>query len=252
MRAAILFLLAFSTISGLSQTTESGTATAKGTCNIANIGRNNTLQIKCGVGEKQGKQIIDLLNKVLDNQIDPAAVMQKLDEILAQRQQPVQMVNAPNGIGNIGGTLINPQVNNFGYMRKVLSADQLALVTALAKSLPPDENSDQNVVLFCEMGNANSCSVAAQLSSAFAAAGWNMGKMGYMQGIMSNPPDPILIVVHSNPDLRPGQPIISDQGLPPGAWEMARLLKGFGLSVAFSTDDTESPNKFRIVVGNYP
>jgi hypothetical protein len=41
--------------------------------------------------------------------------------IPAYTSPPQQTVNAPNGIGSIGGTFINPQVNNFGYMQKTFS-----------------------------------------------------------------------------------------------------------------------------------
>jgi len=63
------------------------------------------------------QQLRSMLRKMLANQIDPILIGQmndKLDEIKRSSSQPAQVVNAPNGIGSIGGTLINPQVNNFG------------------------------------------------------------------------------------------------------------------------------------------
>ena len=40
--------------------------------------------------------------------------MTKLDEILRKTTRPTETVNAPYGIGAIGGTLLNPTVNNYG------------------------------------------------------------------------------------------------------------------------------------------
>jgi len=52
------------------------------------------------------------LNKILSKQPDPAVLVKKLDEIVVATSKPTQIVNAPNGIGGIGGTYINPTVNN--------------------------------------------------------------------------------------------------------------------------------------------
>jgi|SRR5579872_1683570 len=51
-------------------------------CSIANTGNGNKVQITCGIGKKQGDQMIAILNKILAEQLDPDAVMKKLDEIL--------------------------------------------------------------------------------------------------------------------------------------------------------------------------
>ncbi len=97
--------------------------------------------------------MLGILNKVLANQIDPTAVMKKLDEILAATK-PSQIVNAPNGIGSIGGTLINPQVNNFGYMQKKLSEDQISLLASHMAPFATEKN--RNNMVTCAMGNPNS------------------------------------------------------------------------------------------------
>jgi hypothetical protein len=113
----VVFLIVLSILMGASasygQTTATGKANTSGSCSPAVTGSKNTFVIKCGVDSAQGKRMIEILNKVLENQIDPTAVMAKLDEIL-QASRSSQVVNAPNGIGSIGGTLVNPTVNNFG------------------------------------------------------------------------------------------------------------------------------------------
>jgi hypothetical protein len=58
-----------------------GTAETKGACSPANTGDNNTFTITCGIGKAQGDQMLKILNKILLNQLDPNAVMTKLDEI---------------------------------------------------------------------------------------------------------------------------------------------------------------------------
>lgn len=58
-----------------------GAAAATGTCDVANSGSQNTFTINCGVGKEQGQKILAILNKILSKQLDPDAVMAKLDEI---------------------------------------------------------------------------------------------------------------------------------------------------------------------------
>ena len=63
--------------------TTSGKATASGTCSIANTGKVDKLTINCGVGAEQGKQLIEIMNKILSNQekLDLDGISAKLDEI---------------------------------------------------------------------------------------------------------------------------------------------------------------------------
>ena len=64
-----------------SQTSSTGQAETKGPCSPAVTGSKNTFMINCGISQKQGQQMLNILNKVLANQLDPEAVMAKLDEI---------------------------------------------------------------------------------------------------------------------------------------------------------------------------
>jgi hypothetical protein len=59
-------------------------AETKGACSPANTGDNNTFNISCGIGKAQGDQMIKILNKILAHQLEPVAVMEKLDEILKE------------------------------------------------------------------------------------------------------------------------------------------------------------------------
>ena len=65
-----------------SQTTSTGKAETTGTCSPAVTGSKNTFTISCGIDKKQGQKMLEIMNKILENQIDPDAVMAKLDEIL--------------------------------------------------------------------------------------------------------------------------------------------------------------------------
>jgi hypothetical protein len=69
------------------QTTTTGKAESAGACSPAVSGNNNTFTIKCGIDKKQGQKMLDILNKILANQIDPDAVMRKLDEIKKDVEQ---------------------------------------------------------------------------------------------------------------------------------------------------------------------
>jgi hypothetical protein len=65
-----------------SQTTATGRAETAGACSPAVTGNKNTFIINCGIDKKQGQKMLQILNKILANQLNPDAVMTKLDEIL--------------------------------------------------------------------------------------------------------------------------------------------------------------------------
>jgi hypothetical protein len=77
-----LILSILITVQCCSQTTTGGKAETTGTCSPAASGSNNTFTINCGIGREQGQKMLAVLNKILENQLDPDAVMAKLDEIL--------------------------------------------------------------------------------------------------------------------------------------------------------------------------
>ena len=61
---------------------QTGSATAKDACSVANTGNNNIFTITCGIGKQQGDALLKIMNKILANHLDPDAVMAKLNEIL--------------------------------------------------------------------------------------------------------------------------------------------------------------------------
>jgi hypothetical protein len=63
------------------QPTSTGLAKTTGECSPAVTGNKNTFTINCAVDKEQGERMLAILNKILRNQLDPTAVMAKLDEI---------------------------------------------------------------------------------------------------------------------------------------------------------------------------
>lgn len=70
-----------------SSTTITGPAQTKGTCSQANTGNGNTFTFNCGIGEKQGKEILGILNKILASQMNAATVISKLNSCVEQVQE---------------------------------------------------------------------------------------------------------------------------------------------------------------------
>lgn len=94
----------------------SGAATSHGSCSPANSGNRNVFSITCGIGKEQGDKMIAILNRIIGSQLDPAAVMAKLDDIQKEmerlKNQPSSVNNCPSGICVSGGTVDHPTVNN--------------------------------------------------------------------------------------------------------------------------------------------
>jgi len=91
---------------------QTGAATTKGTCSPATTGNNNTFTFNCGIGKEQGQAILGIVNRILANQIDPAAVMAKLDDI----QRGVDQIRdqaAPRVINDQNATAVTKLLSQF-------------------------------------------------------------------------------------------------------------------------------------------
>lgn len=86
-------------------------AETKGACSPANTGNNNTFTITCGIGKAQGDQMLKILNKILTNQLDPDAVIAKLDEIL-KAVNPNLPVTTYDCAGNSHTTATSQRIGN--------------------------------------------------------------------------------------------------------------------------------------------
>ena len=63
--------------------TNTGKAETRGSCSPANTGNVGQITINCsGMSKEQAQKMVEILNKILANQLDPTQVMSKLDEIL--------------------------------------------------------------------------------------------------------------------------------------------------------------------------
>ena len=82
MRYAIVTTLLLITAPCFSQTTKTVEAKTSGACSPAVTGNSNHFTINCsGISRTQGQQLLSILNRILSQQLDPKAVMDKLDEI---------------------------------------------------------------------------------------------------------------------------------------------------------------------------
>jgi hypothetical protein len=78
------------------------------------------VNVNCSSLTPEQKKLLEkipiLLNRILANQGDPKAISDKLDEVLdalSNLNQTPTVNYAPGGFATSGGTLVNPQVNNF-------------------------------------------------------------------------------------------------------------------------------------------
>ena len=63
------------------QSNSTGLAAPPGVCSPADAGSNDRFTITCGIGREQGEALLRIMNKILESQLDPSAVMGKLNEI---------------------------------------------------------------------------------------------------------------------------------------------------------------------------
>jgi hypothetical protein len=157
MLAPVLLLA----VSLYGQGQNSGPATTRGACSPANTGNNNTFTITCGVGKEQGDALLQIINKILANQLDPNAVMSKLDEISSgvrdiQRRTGDRALSEPQ-VATLLGTL--------GQSRQTVS-----------------------VVL---LGDREANAFGRQIVQVLQRAGWNV-TLNYI-GVASPPPYGIIV-----------------------------------------------------------
>jgi len=181
MRKLFLFCLILFTIKAWGQTTTSGNAETKGACSPAIPGHNNNVRIDCKIDSEQGKRMVEILNKILANQLDSTTVMGKLDELIAAAKQTSQTVNAPNGIGSIGGTLINPQVNNFAPIPRRIPENSKISVSACLAQHPG------HISIVVLMNDTEAYTLGNDWVDIFTRAKWIIDDGGISQAVWSAP-----------------------------------------------------------------
>jgi hypothetical protein len=124
-------------------------------------GSKNTFTIKCGIDEKQGQAMLKILNEILRNELDPNAVMKKLDEIQKGIRQLTDREWAE---------LTKEQIQS---LCNSLGAHGLEKVQVIAP------NEDENRLL-----------LANQIAEGFRCAKWNVDVGSVMQLRSPNSPIP--------------------------------------------------------------
>lgn len=92
-----VFVLMLIALPCCGQTPGTGKAETRGPCSPAVSGSNNQFTMNCKIDEQQGQKMLDILNKILANELDPDAVMAKLDEILKAINKENE-ARAPRGL----------------------------------------------------------------------------------------------------------------------------------------------------------
>jgi hypothetical protein len=115
---SLFLLIAATTFYGQDKSTIKQDSDKSPCSNIVALAGN--VNLNCSNLTSEQKKLIDkipiLLNRILVNQGDPKIISDKLDEILetlSHLNQPPALNYAPGGFATSGGTLVNPQVNNF-------------------------------------------------------------------------------------------------------------------------------------------
>ena len=87
----------------------------------------------------------------------------------------------------INSTVVNPQVYNYGYIAKKLSAEQYHQIEEIVR--PLNDGTNRGDLIVSMLGDSNSQELAEQLVEVFKSAGWNVG--GASMAVMINPPGPL-------------------------------------------------------------
>ena len=191
MKVTLVLLLAFAGTVAPGQTSSTTPSTTiKGTCNIGSVGNNNRVVIHCGVGQEQAKRLVEMLNKILAAQ-DQAAVMKKLDEILAAESSPTQAQtcvgsNCFQGINS--GTV---QQNQYGPPKFLMSDAQESAIKDAMKPF-----AGISVSVLCHEGTQDSIAFSQKLADALRAAGLIVE--GPVQGLFPHGPSSISARISAN------------------------------------------------------
>src|ERR1035437_2410484 len=143
--ATIFGITVFAIAQSFSQST--GTVQQSGDCSINAAGSNTQLTINCsGISKAQGQKMLAILNKILMNQLDPDAVMAKLDEI----QNDIRHIQRRQGW---------PE----------LTEDQVRTLTSKLSAFPR-----QKVMIILTNPDTNKSLLAGQLRDAIQRATWDV------------------------------------------------------------------------------
>ena len=194
----------------MGQKTSTGPAETSGPCSPAVTGNNNTFNITCGIGQEQGRKMLSILNKILASQIDPDAVMAKLDEI----QKGIEKIREAN------------------IQRHLTPAQKTALLEKL-KSLPK-----LRLIFRIENGTAEVATFADDFVEVFTQLGWLNKQKDWDMGIGASR------IVGLNMIVR------SQEEYPPAAGALYNVLQGMGFDLQVFSDPKLQANEIWFVVSS--
>jgi hypothetical protein len=138
-----------------SQTTTTGQAQATGPCSPAVSGNNNQFTINCqGITKEQGAEFLKILNKISRDQLDPKAVLNKLNDI----EKEVQ---------GVAKSIPRSRVLDKEHANKFSAAFQ---------------GGGNSVYLFADGTDADVIPLTTQLCNLFNAAKWSANCVGIPNG----------------------------------------------------------------------
>lgn len=165
MKCVAFFLIA-ACVPVWGQTASSIPAATNGSCSPAVTGNKNNFLISCKIYSSQGKHMVDLLNKILANQIDPNLVMGKLDEIL-------KAASHPSDVQNCAGSNCFQGTNNGKVEMKQYGAPKLMMTDeqhdAIREAMKPYAKSQIGILV--NNATEDSMAFANKLCDALQSAG---------------------------------------------------------------------------------
>jgi hypothetical protein len=145
--------------------------------------------------------------------------------------------NAPNGIINDGGNMINPTVNNFGPRSRRIAQQQHDEI------VPMLTNERALVVVWAFSTDPDTWGLAEDLYGALKDSGWSMKDPDVQSAIAINPTQCDVAVFIPG---KPGPPVTL---LPPAASEVVAVLKKLQLTYKLGYSDKLGDATVKIVVG---
>ncbi len=171
MKLALLSVLVLMALPCCAQTT-TGNAEATGACSPAVSGNNNQVSINCqDVSKDQAARITSILNRILAKQIDPDAVMLKLDELEKLINQYIKNTTLPSGLPTVMRPsppmgLIAVIDGDWGFAARSMAAQIHNLLNSQGEPQPKPEES---LVTFLVRSNAWNSNVMDQYKKQFGA-----------------------------------------------------------------------------------
>jgi len=166
---SVLVLIAFP----CSAQTTTGKAETTGACSPAVSGNNNQVSINCqDVSKDQAARITSILNRILAKQIDPDAVMLKLDELEKLISQYVKNTTPPQGLPTVTRVpnpptgLVGAIDGDWGLAARQMAAEITNLLNSQGEPQPKPEES---LVTFLVRSNAWNSNVMDQYKKQFGA-----------------------------------------------------------------------------------